>query len=351
MKMEAYDHGIGIPAELLVDYLRSAAVEISDLHTVRKFGAGQSNPTYLLEASSGRYVLRLRPSGSLPPSAHRIDREFRVMKALAASAVPVPRVLHLSCDNALCGRSFYLMEYVEGRALADPALAHQDHDRQRKSAYRGMASTLAAIHEVDVEALGLTDFGRPGSYFRRQLERFSAQDPDASAGIVKLVNWLLENLPPEDGRHALIHGDFRMDNLIFSEDLKHVRGVLDWELSTLGHPFSDLTYQCLVWHLPAQPFNGLLHRTVAGDLPSESDYVAFYCQARGIAGIEHWRFHLAFAFYRYIAICRGLSMRAAAGNASDPERARQYGEAVPQLVDLATAITRGGTVPNHLEFS
>jgi aminoglycoside phosphotransferase (APT) family kinase protein len=335
-----------LEAATLGPYLEAHVPGFRDLRGVEKFKSGQSNPTYLLTAASGRYVLRAKPPGQLLKSAHQVDREYRVLQALAGTGVPVPRVLHLSPegDASPIGRMFYVMDFVEGRILWDPALPEASGNAERAAIYDAMNATLAALHSVDVEAAGLSDYGKPGSYFERQLSRWTSQYRASETGTVadmdRLIEWLEANLPPDDGLVALVHGDYRLDNMIFAPDRPEVVAVLDWELSTLGHPYADLAYQCMQWRLPhASGFRGLggVDRHALG-IPTEEEYVAAYCRRRGIAAIDNWTFCLAFSFFRLAAICQGVYKRALDGNASNPEKARTYGDAVKLLAGLAAAL-------------
>lgn len=335
-----------LDAAALGPYLEANVPGFRDLRAVDKFKSGQSNPTYLLTAASGRYVLRAKPPGELLKSAHQVDREYRVMRALAGTDVPVPRVLHLSGEGeeSPIGRMFYVMTFVEGRILWDPALPEIATDAERGAIYDAMNATLAALHAVDVEKVGLSDFGRPGSYFERQLARWTGQyrasETKPVADMDRLIEWLEKNLPADDGVVSLVHGDYRLDNMIFAPDRPDVVAVLDWELSTLGHPYADLAYQCMQWRLPHDSgFRGLggVDRASMG-IPTERDYVDAYCRRRGIAGIGNWTFYLAFSFFRLAAICQGVYKRALDGNASNPEKARTYGEAVTLLAGLAAAL-------------
>lgn len=328
----------------LAPYLEANIPGFSGLAAVEKFKSGQSNPTYLLTAASGRYVLRAKPPGQLLKSAHQVDREFRVMSALAGTAVPVPAMLHLSAEDSPIGRMFYVMDFLDGRIFWDPALPEARDNEERAAIYNAMNDTLAALHEVDVETVGLGDFGRPGNYFERQLARWTTQYRASETGTVtdmdQLIAWLETHMPADDGRISLVHGDYRLDNLIFAPDRPTVLAVLDWELSTSGHPFADIAYQCMQWRLPhASGFRGLggIDRAALG-LPSETDYVASYCRRRGLSGIGNWTFFLAFSFFRLAAICQGVFKRALDGNASNPEKAKTYGEAVKLLSHLAARL-------------
>ena len=328
----------------LAPYMEANIPGFSGLAAVEKFKSGQSNPTYLLTAASGRYVLRAKPPGQLLKSAHQVDREFRVMSALAGTAVPVPAMLHLSAEDSPIGRMFYVMDFLDGRIFWDPALPEARDNEDRAAIYNAMNHTLAALHEVDVETVGLGDFGRPGNYFERQLARWTSQYRASETGTVtdmdQLIAWLETHMPADDGRISLVHGDYRLDNLIFAPDRPTVLAVLDWELSTSGHPFADIAYQCMQWRLPhASGFRGLggIDRAALG-LPSETDYVASYCRRRGLSGIGNWTFFLAFSFFRLAAICQGVFKRALDGNASNPEKAKTYGEAVKLLSHLAARL-------------
>ena len=326
---------------ILAPYLERHVTGFEGLQAIRKFNAGQSNPTYLIEARSGRYVLRAKPPGQLLKSAHQVDREYRVMAALKATDVPVPPVLHLSEEASPIGRMFYVMAYVEGRVLWDPALPDAASPEERGAIYDAMNRVLAALHDVDVEAVGLGDFGRPGNYFERQLARWSGQyrasETERIEDMDRLIEWLEANLVADDGNVSLVHGDYRLDNMMFAPDRPEVIAVLDWELSTLGHPFADLSYQCMQWRLPhGSAFSGLggVDRGALG-LPTEAEYVALYCRRRGLSGVPDWTFHLAFSFFRLAAICQGVYKRALDGNASNPQKAKAYGEAVHLLAALA----------------
>lgn len=333
---------------LLAPYLEQKIHSFSKLQSIEKFKSGQSNPTYLLTAASGRYVLRAKPPGQLLKSAHQVDREFRVMQALAETDVPVPRMLHLSDEDSPIGRMFYVMAFVDGRIFWDPALPEASSGQERAAIYDAMNATLAAVHNVDIEMVGLADYGKPGNYFERQLGRWASQyrasETEPNAEMETLIIWLEANKPADDGQLALVHGDYRLDNMMFAQARADVIAVLDWELSTLGHPFADIAYQCMQWRLPHQSgFKGLggIDRAAAG-LPSEEDYVASYCRRRGLDGIDNWTFLLAFSFFRLAAICQGVYKRALDGNASNPAKAKIYADAVKLLAHLAIQLIEKG---------
>ncbi|WP_102108463.1 phosphotransferase [Oceaniglobus roseus] len=334
--------------EALGAWLEAEVPEVGRVLRIVKFDGGQSNPTYRVEGTGRTLVLRTKPPGRLLKSAHMVEREFRVMAALEGSAVAVPRVLKLVEDGQPpLGRAFFVMEHLDGRIFWDPALPDVEPHR-RWEIYDAMNSTLAALHRVDPQAAGLGDFGRPGDYFARQTARWTSQYhascESPSDDMLALIGWLEDNQPGDDGQVALVHGDYRLDNLVFDPVGPEVIGVLDWELSTLGHPLADLAYQCMQWRLPhAGGMRGLggIDRAAQG-LPDEAEYVAAYCRRRGLPGIEGWTFFLAFSFFRLAAILEGVVARARSGNASNPEKARAYAASIPVLAAMAVDLTRKG---------
>ena len=307
-----------------------------------KFATGQSNPTFKLETPDGAYVLRRKPPGELLKSAHAVDREFRVQRALAATDVPVAEMLSLCDDDAVVGSMFYVMSFAPGRNFNDPALPGLANE-ERSAIYNEMNRVLAALHDVDVDAVGLSDFGRPGNYYARQLSRWTKQyrasETETIADMDALIDWLERNVPEDDGRVGLVHGDYRLDNMIFHATEPKVVAVLDWELSTLGHPFADLAGQCVQWRMPpgddGRGLGGLDRRSLG--IPTEAEYVERYCERRGISGIPIFRFCLAFGFFRMAAILQGVKKRGIDGNASNPERAARLGAYIPRYAAGGTA--------------
>jgi aminoglycoside phosphotransferase (APT) family kinase protein len=303
-----------------------------------KFAAGQSNPTYLIASSSRRIVLRRKPSGPLLPSAHAIDREFRLLRALAQTDVPVARALHYCDDDTVVGSEFYVMEFVAGTVHWDPALPLVERPL-RGSITAAMIDALAALHRVDWRGAGLSDFGRPTDYAARQLHRWSRQfratQDGSHPGMETLIRRLEQTLPAEDGLASLVHGDFRIDNLMYEEGGARVLAVLDWELATIGHPFADLAYMLMHHRLPnAGVFRGLggVDRQAMG-LPAGSEIVARYAAATGFAvpALDFW---ISLSAFRLASILEGVRARIAEGNASDPERGRRLVQAIPDLIAI-----------------
>lgn len=310
---------------------------------VTKFAGGQSNPTFKIDASSGSYVLRRQPPGELLKSAHAVDREYRVIKALADSDVPVAKVYHLCEDREIIGSMFYLMEFCEGNIYWRPELNDVQSPTQRGQMYDEMVKVLAAIHSVDIDKAGLSDYGRPGNYFQRQLDRWSAQyrasELETIDDMERLITWLGDNMPTDDGKVSLVHGDYRLDNLMYAKDNSRVIAVLDWELSTLGHPYADLAYLIMGMKLPASTNKNMVGGLGAIDwasqgIPSEAEIVARYCGLMNIDKIENWNFCMAFSFFRLAAICQGVAKRAVDGNASNAA-ADDVAALVRPLVGLA----------------
>jgi len=300
----------------------------------QKFDVGQSNPTFLLRTPAKNYVLRRKPPGVLLKSAHAVDREFRVQSALAGSDVPVAR-MHLLCeDDDVIGSAFYIMEQVVGRNFTDPTMKGVDN-ATRSAVINDMNRVLAALHTVDIDAVGLADYGPPGNYIERQVGRWTKQyrasETDPVLAMDELITALAQNMPEDDGQCTLVHGDYRIDNMIFESDGARCLAVLDWELSTIGHPYADLASVIMQWQLPpGNEGRGLagVDRVALG-LPDDEVFIAQYCERRGLAGVDNFGYFLSFSFFRMAAIIQGVLKRALDGNASNPERALQLGQFVP----------------------
>ena len=329
-----------LPQNKLGPYLEGVLDGFRGLQDITKFPGGQSNPTYLLTADSGEYVLRRKPFGKLLKSAHAVDREYRVIRALADSEVPVPRALHLCEDEDVIGSMFYVMEHLDGRVLWDPQLQEVASNAERAAMYEEMNRVLAALHNVDVDAVGLSDFGRPGNYFERQLGRWSKQyrasETERIDSMETLMSYLTTNMPADDGAVSLVHGDYRLDNMMFHPTEPRVIALLDWELSTIGHPLADLANQCMAWMLPREGrIKGLagVDRQSLG-IPTDEEYIARYCERTGREGIENWNFYVVFSLFRLAAIMQGIVKRAQIGTASSSD-AHSSADGVRQLADLA----------------
>lgn len=323
----------------LAEYLTDQVPGFSGPFQIEKFAGGQSNPTYLVTCPDHQYVIRRKPPGDLLKSAHAVDREYAVLRALQNTAVPVARPLCLCEDASVIGSMFYVMSYVPGRIFWNPALPELDKEN-RSAILNEMVTVLANLHEVDVGAVGLAGFGKPGNYFERQLDRWSRQYRAAETQPIKnmesLMGWLADNMPEDDGQVSLIHGDYRLDNIIFDPQQPGALALLDWELATLGHPMADLAYFCMCLRLPPDgQIKGLggLDRAALG-VPTETDLIARYCSLRGVDRIENWAFYLAFSFFRLAAIAQGVLKRALDGNASN-ENALEAGSMVTVLAQLA----------------
>ena len=312
---------------------RSAAL------TLTRFAGGQSNPTFLLQAGAGKYVMRRKPAGQLLPSAHAVDREFRVMSALAGSDVPVARTYALCRDDAVIGGMFYIMDCVDGRIFWDPTLPGASN-AERGALYDEMNRVIAALHSVDAGAVGLADYGKPNNYFERQITRWSTQyraaESTGIAAIDNLIDWLPQHIPAGNDS-AIVHGDFRLDNLIFHPNEARILAVIDWELSTLGHPMADFAYHCLAWHMPVGNMRGLLGvDTAALGIPGQADYLARYCQRTGRAPVSgaEWTYYLAFNMFRLAAIAQGIAARARQGNAASAQ-ANEMGQMATPVAQAA----------------
>jgi len=316
----------------LADYMKDHIEGFSGDLAVRQFKGGQSNPTYVLEAGARRYVLRRKPPGKLLPSAHAVDREYRVITALAQTDVPVGRTYCLCQDEAVIGTAFYIMDYVAGRVLWDQTLPDMN-PAERGAIYDAMNDVIAKLHRVDVQAIGLAEFGKPGNYFARQINRWSKQyrasETESIPAMDKLIEWLPENIP-EDDETSLVHGDYRLDNMIFHPTEPRILAILDWELSTLGHPLGDFSYHVMSWRLPPGIFRGIggLDLTALG-IPTEAEYIAAYCRRTGRARIAHWDFYMAYNMFRIAGILQGIVGRVRDGTAASTHAADQASRVRP----------------------
>ncbi len=337
---------LNLHCDKLAFYLEQHIPKFSGPLSLEKFQGGQSNPTYLLSAASDQYVLRSKPPGELLASAHAVDREYRVLRSLADTDVPVARAYHLCEDESVLGSMFYVMSYEDGRIFWDPALPEVPME-QRRAVLEEQVRVLAALHNVDLESVGLIDYGPAANYYQRQISRWTKQYKAAEtqqiAGMETLMQWLPENIPAGDGSVSLIHGDYRLDNLIYHPTEPRVLAVLDWELSTLGHPLADLAYLCMCMRLPEiGTLKGLAGKNPADlGLPNEVELIALYCKLRDIDHIDHWLFYLAFSYFRIAAICQGVYQRAQTGSASD-SKAASRDNVTSLLADMAIDLLQGG---------
>jgi len=317
----------------LADHVADFAGPLS----VAQFKGGQSNPTYRLTTPGRAYVLRRKPPGRLLPGAHAVDREYRVITALAAQGFPVARSYGLCLNDDVIGTPFYVMEMVEGRIFWDPAFPEVGRN-ERPAYFDAMNATIAALHRIDPAAAGLGDYGKPGNYFERQIGRWSKQyREDVEAGRIaamdRLAEWLPDNIPPDEPQARIIHGDFRCDNMIFDAREPKVRAVLDWELSTLGHPLADFSYHLMMYRMP----DALAGRDLdALNIPSEADYVAAYCRRTGRDGIPDMAFYMAFNLFRLAGIVHGIKGRLVRGTAASAHAAEMAARLEP-LAELAWA--------------
>ncbi len=313
--------------------------------TLTKFDGGQSNPTYRLDAASGAYVLRRKPFGALLPSAHAVEREYRVLAALHPTGFPVPRVLALCEDDTVIGSAFFLMDLIDGANFTDGALPGIPN-ATRTGIYDAMVDTLAALHCIDPRAVGLESFGRPGNFFERQVARwikqYRASETDRIEEVERLIEWLPATLPPQAGV-AIVHGDYRIDNLILSRSGERVLAVLDWELSTLGDPLSDFSYFLMNWVTPIDGRSGLLGLDLEQlGIPVQERMVARYCEKAARAPIENLDWYFAFNQFRLVGIAQGIKKRLLDGNASST-RAGELAARIPLMAAQAWRFaTRAG---------
>ena len=333
----APQHAIDVPR--LADWLGRTVGPLGGPLEVSQFKGGQSNPTYLLTAGTQSFVLRRKPPGKLLPSAHAVDREYRVMKALADTDVPVAHMYALCEDESVIGTMFYVMEYVDGRVLWDPRL--KDMTPAERARYHDEINrVISALHCVDPVAVGLGDFGKTGEYIARQVARwtkqYQASETEKIEAMDNLIAWLPANVPASD-ETRIVHGDYRIDNVIFDPVEPRIRAVIDWELCTLGHPLADFGYHCMAWRIPPGVFRGLGGLDLASlGIPTEREYVAAYCRRTGRDGIDarDWEYYMAYNMFRIAAIVQGVMARAVQGNASSAE-AMQTGRAARPLAELA----------------
>jgi aminoglycoside phosphotransferase (APT) family kinase protein len=321
--------------ERLNAYMRAHVACFAGPLEVAQFKGGQSNPTFMLSTPGARYVLRRKPPGKLLPSAHAVDREYRVITALYQAGIPVARSFALCEDEAIIGTAFYIMEYVDGRVLWDQALPGMAA-AERSAIYAEMNRVIAALHQVDYRAVGLSDYGRPGNYLERQIGRWSKQyrasETERIEAMERLIEWLPQHIPNQD-ETSIVHGDYRLDNVIFHKSEPRILAVLDWELSTLGHPLADFSYHCMYWRLTPAQFRGLggldLH---ALGIPTEEEYVGMYCRRTGRARIDNWDYYAAYNMFRLAAICQGIMGRVVDGTAVS-EKALESGKRARPLAE------------------
>ena len=344
-KAVAASHAFDVAA--LEAYLQRAMAGFSGPLSVEQFKGGQSNPTYKLITPAGAYVMRTKPgpAARLLPSAHAIEREFRVMKGLGRCDFPVAQ-MHLLCeDEAVIGRAFYVMEFMDGRVLWDQSLPSMT-PAERGAIYDEMNRVIAALHTVDVAQAGLADYGRPGNYFERQIGRWSKQYlasvTEEIPEMNRLIDWLPAHMPAgarDSTQIAVVHGDYRLDNLVFHKTEPRIIAVLDWELSTLGHPLADFSYHCMAWHIPPGVFRGIggLDHVALG-IPLEHDYVRRYCERTGRSDAQDlaadWNFYLAYNLFRLASITQGIAKRVVDGTAASAQ-ARSNGGATRALAQMA----------------
>ena len=323
----------------LVRYLRTHVPEIRGPIAIEPLSGGQSNPTFRLRTDGRSYVLRKQPAGELLPSAHAVDREYRVITALSRTEVPVPRTYCYCDDRSVLGTPFFVMAFADGRHFWDPALPEVDADH-RAALWDDINSVIARLHNVDYAAIGLGDYGKPGNYFERQIGRWSRQyrasETETIDSMDRLIEWLPRNIIG-DGASSIVHGDFRLDNLIVHKTQPRVIAVLDWELSTLGHPLADLSYHVMVWRLKQDQFRGMAGKDLAAlGIPTEREYVERYCARTGRKDIDprDWEFCVVFSMFRLAAILQGIAKRVLVGTSADAGGA-EVGRRARTIADIA----------------
>lgn len=325
-------------------WLTANIQDFSPPFSLDKFAGGQSNPTYLLTAADGRYVLRRKPFGPLLPSAHAIEREFRLLSALFPTGFPIPAPLGLCEDAEVIGAPFYVMAFREGRNFVDATLSGM-HPRERRAIYDALVDNLAHLHSVDPGVIGLQDYGRPGNYFERQVTRWTKQYRASQTETIKDMEWLIDHLAatvPKETTSGIVHGDYRIDNLIFDNDGPEIRATLDWELSTLGDPLADFSYLAMNWATPPDGRSGLAGLDLAGlGIPDLEEMTERYADRRGIPLIPNLNWYFAFNQFRLAGIMQGIKMRVEEGNASS-EQAAQQAARVPATAALARTFAEKG---------
>ena len=354
--MSTFDHFVGTRAvseqhafdtDALTGWMKQHVESFEGPVQVEMFKGGQSNPTYKLITPSKSYVMRAKPGpvAKLLPSAHAIEREYRVMKGLAGTDVPVPHMYALCEDESIIGRAFYIMEFMEGRVLWDQSLPNMT-PAQRAEIYDEMNRVIAALHKVKFAEKGLADYGKSGNYFERQIGRWSKQYVASVTQPIpemnQLMAWLPANMPAsakDESRVSIVHGDYRLDNLMFHPTEPRVIAVLDWELSTLGHPLADFSYHCMSWHIPAELGRGIAGLDIAAlGIPAEQDYIQRYCERTGTQDVDalkrDWNFYLAYNMFRIAAILQGIAKRVEAGTASSAQ-AKASGDTARPMAELA----------------
>jgi aminoglycoside phosphotransferase (APT) family kinase protein len=327
-----------IDGAALEKYLRAHVTNFSGPLTIEQFKGGQSNPTFKLITPTKNYVLRAKPgpAAKLLPSAHAVDREYRVLTALHGSDVPVAKTYALCEDENIIGRAFYVMDCVEGRVLWDPTLPGFSNS-ERRAVYEEMNRVIAALHKIDYAKIGLADYGKPGNYFARQIARWSKQykasETEKIDAMDKLIEWLPQNIPTDE-ESSIVHGDYRLDNMIFHPTEPKILAILDWELSTLGHPLADFSYHCMTWNLSTSEFRGMAGVDLQSlGIPTQEEYVTMYCQRTGRSKIDNWDFYMAYNMFRLAGILQGIMGRVVDGTASSLQaiesgkRARPMAEA------------------------
>jgi aminoglycoside phosphotransferase (APT) family kinase protein len=326
----------------LAVYLRDHVEGYSGELAVEQFKGGQSNPTYKLSAGGRNYAMRSKPgpAAKLLPSAHAVDREFRVITALGPAGIPVPRTYCLCEDEGVIGRAFYIMDCVDGRVLWEQSLPGFTNV-QRGGIYDEMNRVIAALHAVDYAKIGLGDYGRPGNYFERQIGRWTKQyrasETEKIEAMDNLIAWLPKNIPAGE-ETSIVHGDYRLDNLVFHAAEPRILAILDWELSTLGHPLADFSYHCMSWHIPENQFRGIggLDLKSLG-IPTEEEYVAAYCRRTGRSGIDNWNFYLAYNMFRISGILQGIMGRVVDGTAAS-RHAVEAGKRARPMAEMGWAV-------------